>query len=74
MNSTRLGWLLVVVGLIVVALAALADPIGIGGGGAFGAKQAIGVVVGGLAAVVGIVLLRRPTQHRDDERSAPMTP
>jgi len=65
MNSTRLGWLLVVVGLIVVALSALADPIGIGAnddGSAFGWKQATGVVVGGVAAAAGAIVLWRRRQ------------
>jgi uncharacterized membrane protein len=73
MNSTRWGWLLVVVGLIVVALAVLADPIGIGEGSGFGWKQAVGIVAGGLAAVVGLLVLRR---QRSGPTSAqpPVTP
>lgn len=67
MNSTRWGWLLVAVGLIVLVLSALADPIGIGAdgdGSGFGWKQATGVVVGGLVAAAGAFLLWR-------ERTAP---
>ena len=60
MNSTRWAWLLVVIGLIVLALAVFADPIGIGGDeDAFGWKQGFGVVVGGLAAAAGLVVLWR---------------
>ena len=62
MNSTRVGWLLVVIGLVVLVVSALADPIGVGAnddGSAFGWKQATGVVVGGLAAVAGLIVLWR---------------
>jgi hypothetical protein len=59
MNSTRWAWLLVVIGLIVLALSALADPIGVGEGGGFGWKQAVGLVVGGLAAAAGLIMLWR---------------
>ena len=70
MNSTRLAWLLVVIGLIVVALSALADPIGIGAGeSGFGWKQATGVVVGGLVAAAGAIVLRR--QHSGPTAAQP---
>jgi hypothetical protein len=60
MNSTRFGWLLVVFGLIVLAVSALADPMGIGAeGGGFGWKQITGVVVGGLAAAAGLIVIWR---------------
>jgi hypothetical protein len=60
MDSTRWAWLLVVIGLIVLALAAFADPIGIGGDeDAFGWKQWGGVVVGGTATAAGLVLFWR---------------
>ena len=59
MNSTRMGWLLVGVGVAVLALSALADPIGIGEGSGIGWKQVVGVVVGALVAGWGAVVLRR---------------
>ena len=59
MNSTRMGWLLVGVGVVVLALSALADPIGIGEGSGIGWKQVVGVVVGALVAGWGAVVLRR---------------
>ena len=59
MNSTRMGWLLVGVGVAVLALSALADPIGIGEGGGVGWKQVVGIVVGALVAGSGAVVLRR---------------
>jgi hypothetical protein len=59
MNSTRMGWLLVGVGVAVLVLSALADPIGIGEGSGIGWKQVVGVVVGVLVAAWGAVVLRR---------------
>jgi hypothetical protein len=59
MNSTRMGWLLVGVGVAVLALSALADPIGIGEWSGIGWKQVVGVVVGALVAGCGAVVLRR---------------
>ena len=59
MNSTRMGWLLVGVGVVVLAASALADPIGIGEGSGIGWKQIVGIVVGALVAGWGAVMLRR---------------
>jgi hypothetical protein len=59
MNRTRVGWLLVAVGVVVLAASALADPIGIGEGSGVGWKQVVGVVVGALVAAWGAVVLRR---------------
>jgi hypothetical protein len=62
MNRTRSGWLLVVVGVVVLAVSALADPIGIGEGSGFGWKQAVGMVAGLLVAALGVVVVaRRPS-------------
>jgi NADH:ubiquinone oxidoreductase subunit 6 (subunit J) len=58
MISTRLGTVLVVVGAVMVVVASLADPIGIGTGSSeFGWKQTVGVVVGAVAVVVGALVL-----------------
>ena len=61
MNSTRTGWLLVGVGVVVLAFSALADPIGIGEGGGVGWKQIVGIVAGALVAGWGAVVVRRGT-------------
>jgi hypothetical protein len=53
------GWLLVVLGVIGVFLAALADPLGIGGSGGFGWHQILLLVVGVVLFVVGAVVARR---------------
>jgi hypothetical protein len=54
----QVGWGLVVLGVIAVLLAALADPLGIGTGG-FGWKQILLLVVGVVLLVAGAVLARR---------------
>jgi uncharacterized membrane protein YbaN (DUF454 family) len=54
----QVGWLLVVLGVIGVFLAALADPLGIGSGG-FGWHQILLLVVGVVLFVVGAVVARR---------------
>jgi uncharacterized membrane protein YidH (DUF202 family) len=56
MSRTSLGFVVTAVGVIVVVVAAFADPIGIGGAeDTFGWKQIVGVVIGAVV-VVGIVL------------------
>jgi hypothetical protein len=56
MDRTRLGWVLVALGAVVVAVSALAEPLGLGDGGGFGWKQTTGVVVGAALVAVGLVL------------------
>ena len=59
MSRRRGGALLVAAGAIVVIVSALADPIGIGGGGAFGWKQITGVIVGAVLMGVGALVALR---------------
>ena len=57
MSRRSLGVVVTVVGLLVLVIAAFADPLGIGGADdTFGWKQIVGVVVGAVIAVAGIVL------------------
>jgi hypothetical protein len=57
MSRRSLGFVVTAVGVIVVVVAAFADPIGIGGAeDTFGWKQIVGVAIGAVVAVVGIVL------------------
>jgi len=57
MSRRSLGFVVTAVGVIVLVVAAFADPIGIGGAeDTFGWKQIVGVVIGAVVAVVGIVL------------------
>ena len=52
MSRKTLGIIVAVVGVALLVISALADVIGIGGGG-FGFRQIAGVVVGALGAVLG---------------------
>jgi hypothetical protein len=54
----QVAWTLILLGVIAVVLAALADPLGIGSGG-FGWHQALLLAVGLVMVVVGAVLARR---------------
>ena len=57
MNETRFGLILAVGGAVLVLLAVLADPIGIGGQEeTFGWKQWVGVVLGVVSIAAGIGL------------------
>ncbi len=55
MSRRSVGSAVIAIGVIVVAVAALADPIGIGGSDKFGWKQIVGVVVG--VAVIAFVFI-----------------
>ena len=61
------GLLLVVVGVVAVLLALLADPLGIGAGG-FGWVQVLVLVVGLVLVVVGAVLPSRVPSSRAEDR------
>ena len=39
MDRTRLGWVLVALGAVLVAISALADPLGLGEGGGVGGSR-----------------------------------
>ena len=50
------GLVLLVVGIVILVLSLIADPIGIGGSPGFGQDQIVGAIVGVVVAVVGLVL------------------
>ncbi|MDH4137492.1 MAG: hypothetical protein OEW09_12380 [Anaerolineae bacterium] len=50
------GIVLLVVGIVVLLLSLVADPIGIGGHLGFGLYQVVGAIVGAIVAIVGLVL------------------
>lgn len=50
------GVVLLVVGIVILVLALIADPIGIGGSPEFGWIQIVGAIVGAIMTVVGLVL------------------
>jgi hypothetical protein len=58
MSRRSLGGVLVALGLILAALSALADQIGIGDEAAFGWQQIGGLVVGLLVAIAGLIITR----------------
>ncbi len=58
-TKKTVGIVLIVVGIVVLILSAIADAIGIGGNPGFGPIQLIGIIVGIAAAVVGLVLILR---------------
>ncbi len=51
---TRLSWVALIVGVLVVVLSALADPLGLGRSPGFGWKQTVGVIVGLLSLLFGV--------------------
>jgi hypothetical protein len=59
MGGKKAGIVLLVVGIVVLLLSLLADPIGIGGWPGFGYYQIGGAIVGAIVAVVGLVLTRK---------------
>jgi hypothetical protein len=56
MDERPLGIVVVLVGAVGTAVAALADPLGIGEGEVFGWLQITGVVIGGLVALLGLAM------------------
>ena len=58
-SKRTISIIVLVVGIIIVAVSLLADPLGIGGSPKFGYRQIAGTVVGAVVTVVGLVLLLR---------------
>jgi hypothetical protein len=58
-NRKTVGIVLLVVGIVVLLLSLLADPIGIGGSPAFGRDQIAGAIAGVIVAVGGFALAFR---------------
>jgi low affinity Fe/Cu permease len=58
-NRKTLGMVVLVVGIIILALFVLADPIGIGRSSGFGRDQIVGSVVGAIVTIAGLVLVFR---------------
>lgn len=57
MDRKLVGGIVIAVGVALLVLSALADPIGVGDDGGFGWKQATGVIVGGVVIVIGLALV-----------------
>ena len=50
------GIICLIVGIIVLILSLIADPVGIGGAVGFGWKQIVGAIVGIIFGIVGLIL------------------
>lgn len=62
MSRKTIALIVVVAGIALVIVSALADVIGIGGGGGFGLRQVSGVIVGVLAVAFGWLFgFRKPS-------------
>jgi hypothetical protein len=61
MSSRNIGFILIVIGVIVVLAFVLADAFSMGGApNRFGPMQIVGVVVGVVLIIVGVMRFRRP--------------
>jgi hypothetical protein len=56
MDERPLGIVILLVGAVGTAVAALADPLGIGEGEVFGWLQITGVVIGGIVTLLGLAM------------------
>jgi hypothetical protein len=56
MDERPLGLVIALVGAVGTAIAALADPIGIGEGEVFGWLQITGVIIGGIVTLLGLAM------------------
>ena len=59
MQNPALAKTLMIVGILIVLIAALADPLGLGRSPGFGWRQTLGVIVGALVIAAGLYLRRR---------------
>jgi len=66
MSRITLGFGVIAIGVIVVVVSVLADPIGIGSEDTFGWRQIVGVIVGAGVAAIGIVMAWRAENPRPD--------
>ena len=57
MDRKRVGGIVVAVGVVLLVISALAEPIGLGDGDGFGWKQVTGVIIGAAVAVFGLALM-----------------
>jgi len=59
MGSKTAGIVLLAVGIVILVLSLLADPIGLGRAPSFGSDQIVGTIAGAIATIVGLVLTLR---------------
>ena len=67
------GWAIAAIGVVVAAVGALADQIGLGGEGAdeFGGRQVAAVIVGLIIAAIGLVAALWPSGPRKPTAAGP---
>jgi hypothetical protein len=70
MNERPLGIVITLVGAVGIAVAALADPLGIGEGDVFGWLQITGVVVGAVVTLLGLGMLMEWVPYPGRARTA----
>jgi hypothetical protein len=56
MDPRQAGLVIAILGVVGTAIAALADPLGIGEGETFGWLQLTGVILGGIVILLGVVI------------------
>jgi hypothetical protein len=61
MQTSVFAWIVIVVGVLLVILAALADPLGLGRSPGIGWRQGLGVVIGVVVLLLGLYFRRRRT-------------
>jgi hypothetical protein len=70
MDPRPAGLVIAILGVVGTAIAALADPLGIGEGETFGWLQLTGVILGGIVILLGLVIAMEwvpyPGRARDD--------
>ncbi len=59
MQNPAFATTLMIVGILIVLISGLADPLGLGRSPGFGWRQTLGVVVGTLVLLAGVYLRRR---------------
>ena len=67
MSRRLLGWVVMVIGVVILVVSVFANQFGVGDTGSFGWKQITGTVVGGAIVVLGlaVLILARPAGASD---------
>jgi membrane associated rhomboid family serine protease len=58
MQNPALAWTLIGVGILIILISGLADPLGLGRRPGFGWIQGLGVIIGALVIAAGVYLRR----------------
>jgi hypothetical protein len=59
MDNTMRGWVVIVLGVLLVLISLFADQLGLGRHPGFGWKQWLVLIIGAAVIIVGVYLLRR---------------